>query len=477
MGTLHEGAVKAGRPSSTGLLLLVVSLAVFVSVLNSSMVNVVVPVIGEDFGAGGSRVGWVITAFLLTYAVSIPLYGRISDFYSLRSVYAFGLALFAVGSLASALAPSLPLLVVGRIIQAAGGAAVPALAAVAVTEALPPGERGTALGLITSSVGVGAAVGPVVGGLVETFLSWHYLFYGSMALALVLIPASLRVLPDGDRKGEGSFDVIGGVLLGLSAGLFLFGITQGQAAGFGHVSSWGSFLGAALTGAGFCLRITSVAYPFVSPALFGNRAYVAAAVSGFFAMLANVSTLVMVPLLITSANGLSAGTAGLVLSPGALVLAVLSPMTGRLSDRVGVRAPIFSGLVIMVLSALFISTFGAGGSPLLVALGVMGAGAGFAFVNSPVVNAAANALEEDEVGVGLGIFQGAFFLGGGTGPAVVGAFLAARQEAGAGAINPLHHLGAAPFSDAFLVISASALISIVAATGIRAAEKTTKEAA
>ncbi|MDQ3509717.1 MAG: MFS transporter [Actinomycetota bacterium] len=455
-------------PSSTRALLVVLILAVFVSVLNSSMVNVVVPVIGEEYGVGEAQVGWVITGFLLAYAISIPLYGRISDFYSIRNVYVIGLLVFALGSLVCALAPSLQILVLGRVIQAVGGAAVPALGIVAITKVLPPGERGGALGLIVSSVGAGAAVGPIVGGVVEEFIGWHYLFIGSLALALVLIPGAMRVLPNGGHEGDKNFDLTGGVLLGLAAGLFLFGITQGQVEGFGHASSWGSFIGSAASGVGFFWRINSVERPFVSPELFANRAYVAAVLVGFFLMLANVASLVMVPLLISDVNGLSPGVAGLVLTPGAIALAILSPMTGRLSDRIGVKKPILAGLAAMLASVVFLSTFGAGGSPYLVSAGMLGIGVGFAFANPPTVNAAANALASGEdVGVGLGIFQGLFFLGGGTGPAVIGAFLAARREGDSQAINPLYLLEAAPFSDAFLMMAASLVVSLIACSWLK----------
>jgi MFS transporter, DHA2 family, metal-tetracycline-proton antiporter len=257
------------------------------------------------------------------------------------------------------------------------------------------------------------------------------------------------------------------VLLGLAAGLFLFGITQGQGTGFGSPSSWGSFVGAALAAAGFVWRITAAEHPFVSPGLLRNRGYVAAVVVGFFSMLANVSCLVFVPLLVTQANGLSPGTAGLVLTPGAIALAVLSPVAGRLSDRRGFKSLVYAGLAVMLLSVLFISAFAAGGSAYLVAIGMLGVGVGFALTNSPNVNAAAAALPREETGVGLGIFNGLFFLGGGTGPAVAGAFLAARREAGAGAINPIYGLDAAPFSDAFLLLAAALLISLAATPGIR----------
>ena len=218
-------------------------------------------------------------------------------------------------------------------------------------------------------------------------------------------------------------------------------------------------MGAALAAVGFAWRITTASHPFVSPSLFKNTGFVAATMVGFFSMLANVSSLVFVPLLISTVNGLSSGAAALALTPGAVALAILAPFAGRLSDRIGFRAPVFAGLLAMLLSVLFLSTFGAGASPIVVAVGMLGLGAGFAFVNSPATNAAAAALGREEAGVGLGIYQALFFLGGGTGPAVIGAFLAARREAAVDALNPLYTLDAASFSDAFLVVGAALLLA------------------
>jgi DHA2 family metal-tetracycline-proton antiporter-like MFS transporter/DHA2 family florfenicol/chloramphenicol resistance protein-like MFS transporter len=441
--------------------------AVFVSVLNSSMVNVVVPVIGRDYGVSEAQVGWVITGFLLTFAIGIPLYGRAADVFSIRRAFMVGLVAFAAGSLICASAPSLGMLVFGRIVQGAGGAAIPALSSVSVAKILPPGERGTALGLIVSSVGIGAAVGPILGGTVGSLVGWHYLFIGTLILTVALIPAALYVLPDDSPEEARGFDLPGGILLGLAAGLFLFGITRGQVSGFGSAGSWGSFAGSALAALGFGWRIRRSAEPFVSPTLFENRAYVAAVIVGYFCMLANVSALVFVPLLVSEVNGLSPGQAGLVLTPGAVALAIISPLAGRWSDRIGVRPLIFVGLVTMLLSLLSISTFGAGATPVIASLGMLGVGTGFALANSPNINAAASSLRPEEVGAGLGIFNGAFFLGGATGPALIGAFLAARKEAEAGALNPLYALDAAAYSDAFLVLALALLISLVATLGLR----------
>jgi DHA2 family metal-tetracycline-proton antiporter-like MFS transporter/DHA2 family florfenicol/chloramphenicol resistance protein-like MFS transporter len=434
------------------------------------MVNVVIPVMRAEFGASAAQVGWIVTGYALAYAIGVPLYGRVSDLFGVRRVFVFGLLGFAAGGLICALARDFAVLVLGRTVQGIGGAVIPALASVAVAKMLPPGNRGAALGLVASSVGIGSSVGPVVGGAVGQLLGWRALFLGSLGLALLLIPFAQRVLPNGGSQDERRFDLAGGALLGLATGLFLLGITQGQVAGFGSFSSWGSFLSAACAAVGFIWRINRAPHPFVPPALFKNRAYVAAMLVGFFVMLANLSVLVFVSLLIVEVNELSAGAAGLVLTPGAVALAILSPLAGRLSDRAGVQPIIFAGLVIMALSILFLSTF-AGASPLLIAVGIVGVGAGFACIQSPLNNAAANALPNEAVGVGMGLFAGAFFLGAGTGPALIGAFLATRAEAGAGALNPLYTFDAAPFSDAFLAMLLALAVALIAAFRLRSVVK------
>jgi DHA2 family metal-tetracycline-proton antiporter-like MFS transporter/DHA2 family florfenicol/chloramphenicol resistance protein-like MFS transporter len=121
----------------------------------------------------------------------------------------------------------------------------------------------------------------------------------------------------------------------------------------------------------------------------------------------------------------------------------------------------------MALSVFFISAFGAGASPVLVSIGMLGIGTGLAFANPTTANAAANTLPAQEVGAGMGIFQGLLFLGSGTGPAVIGTILAARAEAGSGAVNPLYALDAAPYSDAFLAMALALIVALIAAFGLR----------
>jgi MFS transporter, DHA2 family, metal-tetracycline-proton antiporter len=461
----HQAAMASNQPS-TRLFLTVVVSAILVTTLTGSMITVVLPIIRAEFAASAAQIGWVVTGYVLAYAIGVPLYGRISDLWGVRRVFVFGLLGFALGGLICALAPSLAVLVAGRTLQGIGGAAVPALASVAVAKVLPPGQRGGALGLTASSVGIGSSIGPIVGGIGGQLLGWRALFVGSLLLMLLVIPLAQRVLPNDGATGERRFDLLGGVLLGSSAALLLWGITQGQALGFAAAASWGSFVAAALSLAGFVWRIKRAEHPFVPPALFRHRAYVATLLVGFCAMLASLSALVFTPLLLVEVNGLAPGTAGLVLTPAAVVLALLSPLTGRLSDRIGGRPIIVAGLGIMALALLWLATV-AGAAPLLVGVGMIGMGVGSACIQSPLNNAATTALPRDAMGGGMGIFVGTFFLGGGTGPALVGAWLAARQAAAASALLPWYRFDAAPFSDAFLALTLAPLVALVAALGLR----------
>ena len=465
---------KAARGKrNTRLLLAVVVAAILISVLNQTFTNVVVPDIQRDYGVTQAQAGWVITGYLLVFAVGIPLYGRIADMYSLRRVFSLGLLVLAVGSLVCALAPSLPLLVAGRIVQAAGASAIPALGFASVAKALPPGERGMALGLLSSSVGIGASVGPVVGGFVAGFTSWHVLFFVTLVMGIALIPGALRVLP-GPMNGNDAptgffaalhhFDVPGGLSLALAAGLALFGVTQGQVLGFGSPVVWVSVGLALASAAFFAVRIKSAPEPFVSPGLFRNRGFVAASVVGFFMMFANVGSLVLAPLLLSEVNGLSAAGIGLVLAPGAVAVAVLSPVAGRLSDKFGSRLLVRAGLVVVAASTFFLSAVSVGGTPAVVSLGLLGQGIGFAAINSPNANAAAAVLSRAQSGVGLGIYQMLFFLGGGFGPAIGATFLALRD--GTEALNPVYAGEATAFSDAFLLLALSVLIALLASSGL-----------
>ncbi|MFC6880867.1 MULTISPECIES: MFS transporter [Actinomadura] len=458
------------RARSGPALLAVLTPAMLVTVIASDMVNLVLPSIGTEFRASEAELAWVVTGFLLVFSIGIPLYGRVSDRVSLRRLFGFALPTYAVGGLVCAVAPDLLVLVLGRIVMGVGAAGIPVLSIIAVTRLMPADKRGTGIGVVSAATGVGTAAGPAVGGGIGELLGWPALFWLMLAAALVLLPAALRVLPGDVPAGTARFDLPGGILLGLGAGLVLFGITQAQVSGFAAPSSWGSLVAAAAALALFGWRSVRVAEPFVPPALFANRVYRTAVLVAFLAMIVNLGGLVFVPLLVVDVNGLSAGEGALVMIPAGAAVAVLSPFIGRLADGIGTRPLVLAGLAAMGLFTLSLSTFAGGASAVPAAIGMFGLSVGFILVVTPIISAAAGALPPEEVGVGLGILQGAQFLGAGAGPALLGVLVTARERSGGDAVNPLHSgHHAAAYSDAFLAVAGVVVLAAFIAFRMRPA--------
>lgn len=465
--TASEPLQKQG---STSLLIPLFALSVLVAAITVDMVNPVLPLIGEQLEASEAQVSWVVSGIALMLAIGVPMYGRMSDLFDLKTLYAYAVSILTAGSLICAAAPNLTVLVLGRIVQGAGMAAFPVLSVVAISAVVPPGKRGGALGVIAGSIGVGTAGGPIFGGAVGQLWGWPSLFWATFALSLLVLIGTVCAMPAirpvRDKNGRRSFDLIGGALFGLTAGLLLFGITQGETAGFASFGAWGSLAGSLASLTGFIWRTRTAAQPFVPPALFANRSYVCSVIVAVFSMFAYFAVLVYVPLLVVEVNGLSPGQAGMLLLPGGAAVAVVSPLAGRLSDRLGTRLMLITGVAVMGLSTLYLSTFASGASPIWVSLGVLGAGIAFALTNSPANNAAVDALAKEQVGVGMGIFQGALYLGAGAGASMIGALLSARRDT-LQALNPLYTLEATAYSDAFLAAAASAAVALIAAFGLR----------
>ncbi|WP_419993545.1 MFS transporter [Streptomyces boninensis] len=439
----------------------------------ADMVSLLLPRIATEFSTSTAQAAWVVTGFLLACAIGIPVYGRLADRFSLRRLFTVALVVFGAGSLICALAPSLVVLVVGRIVMGAGGAAIPVLAIVSAARLLSGREAAVGIGFLGASAGVGTAAGPAVGGILGDALGWSALFWLMTVAALALVPAVRRVLTDATPDDRRSIDLLGGVLLGGGVGLGLFGVTRIESAGLGSPTSWGSMAAGAVLAALFIWRIRTAGHPFVPPALFANRGYVAAVMVIFLAMTVNLATLVLVPILLINEGGLTPTEGSLVMIPGGLALAATSPLAGRISGR-GSRGTdagtlIVTGLAVLGGSMLLLSTLAAGDSPVLAGVAVFALGAGFAVVVTLTTTAVSQLLPPEQVGVGVGIFQGAQFLGAGVGPAVFSALLSARLGSADDAVNPLHTDAAPAYSDTFLALAAVAVLAVLAALRLRRA--------
>ena len=438
--------------------LLIICIALFAGVLNASALGVMLPDIAADLSVDTAQLGWVMTGFLLVYGIAIPFYGRLADRYGTKPLFLLGISIFPIGSLVCALAPNFETLVLGRIVQAGGGAAVPGLGMTLASLAYGPDSRGKALGILAATIGAGSAVGPLLGGVLSESLGWQSIFIFNAGTVL-LVPAALRILPADGARASGSTDFWGG------AGLGMMVVGALLAPSMGVRSGWLT-LPVLLGGALFIIGLLVLAYrqkkassPFIPREFLRNRKYLSLTGMSFVVMAANLAVLIGLPILMTTFHGLSSIQVGLVMLPGAVSSSVFGVLAGRFTDRKGGQLPMRAGAPIMLFAVLGLSTW-SGESLWAVAAFAGLLGAGFALVNTPLAATISKIMHGPMLASALSINSMLFFLGGSFGATLLIAVTAARGASGSGALNPLHSGAAAGFSDGFLILTAPALAAL-----------------
>lgn len=416
--------------------------AVFFSVLNGTMFNVAVPDIAGDFQLSPTEASWVVSGFVLVFALGSVSYGKLADLYPVRSLISIGLLLFNCGSLLGFLSASYPGLLFARLVQAAGASAIPALAMYTATRFVPPAVRGRTLGAVSSTVAFATGVGPLVGGSIAGALHWRYLFLFSLA-TLLAIPLFRRTLPK-EPPRPGGFDLLGGLLLGASVCALLLYVTQNRPL---------ALLLALLALAGLIWRLRRAARPFIAPELFRDRRYCGALLTAFLALSAVFGMMFHIPLLMRALHGLGTIGIGWVIFPGAMSAALLGMVAGVLADRWGSVRVVQIGLLLLVGGFLLLSC-AAAAPPAILALVLIGVYAGFAGIHASLAKTVSLLLPPQHSGVGLGVYNLSFFLAGAFGAAFTSRLLEAW--AATPALTPLGE-GAAASSNIFLLSALTAL--------------------
>jgi DHA2 family metal-tetracycline-proton antiporter-like MFS transporter len=196
---------------------------VFFSVLNGTMFNVSIPDIAADFSLMPSEVSWVMTAYIITFALGTVTYGKLADIFPMKNLITLGLLLLSAGSVIGVFAKWYPMLIAARFVQASGGSSIPALAMLIATQYFPSDIKGRVLGVLASTVAFSAGVGPIIGGYITGTFHWRYLFLFSLA-TLVAIPFFRKNLPDEEKRGRG-FDLPGALLMGGGVAALLLFVT------------------------------------------------------------------------------------------------------------------------------------------------------------------------------------------------------------------------------------------------------------
>ncbi|WP_213739859.1 MFS transporter [Bradyrhizobium sp. dw_411] len=390
-------------PRTNWTTLLGVSLASFVGCIDFTIVNTAIPEIQAGLGASVSEAQWVVTLFVMALSAFMVVTGRLADLYGRRKALYAGMAVFGIASIGAGAAPSIEVLIAFRFAQGAGVAALYTASAAIVSNAFTEQERGRAIGLLFAANGIGLAIGPVAGGLLVGFLGWRWVFFVNvpfLVLSAALCLASVR--ESRDETDTNAIDWYGVGLL--TAGLFclLLGITQGMDWG------WTSLPTLAAIGGGLCLLAlfvlveSRVAAPLVQFGLFANRRFAAAGVATFALAFFYCSAFFLMPLYLSVVRGYDSMLTGFMLLPTSALVALTSPLVGRLADKYGPARLLVAGLSLLAVSAGLQMMFSGGSNIALVIVAFMVMGLGWGCILGPSTVAALASVPERLGGVAMG---------------------------------------------------------------------------
>jgi EmrB/QacA subfamily drug resistance transporter len=378
---------------SRWLVLTTVGIGTFMSALDGSVVNTLLPVLSHALQTSIAGIEWVTTIYLLVISGLLLSVGRAGDLFGHKRLFLAGFALFVVGSALCGLANSAHTLVAMRVIQALGAAMLMATSPAILTRSFPSRQRGRALGAQGTFTYLGLTVGPSLGGWLAQAFGWRSVFYINVPVGIAAIALAMRSIGDDHvAKAEERFDFLG-------AGVFTAGlVTLMIALNQGHAWGWGSPLTVGVLVAGLALLAAFIQVersrpaPMLDLSLFGSRTFSASAASALLNYSCVYAVTFVLPFLLIQGRGLGTAQAGLVLTAQPIVMAVVAPISGTLSDRIGSRGLATVGMVLLAAGLVLLALLTAHGSleALAGALAVVGLGVGI-FVspnNSALMGAA-----------------------------------------------------------------------------------------
>lgn len=402
---MRPGTVRRGTPAGRWLLAATV-LGSGMAFLDGTVVNVALPAIGRDLGAGLSGLQWTLDAYLLTLGALLLLGGALGDRYGRRRVFEIGLVAFSAASALCGLAPTKELLVAARAVQGVGGALLVPGSLALLSASFHPDDRGPAVGAWSGLAGAFSALGPFLGGWLVDAVSWRWVFLINLPVAVLtvwIVRAHVPESRDPAAVGAGRLDLPGAATATLGLAGVVFALIEGSAHGASAPVVGAGLVGAAALVA-FPLLERDRAHPLVPLGLFRSPQFSGANATTLAVYGAFAGALFLFVVHLQEGLGYSALEAGSAMLPVTLLLLLLSASAGRLSQRIGPRLPMTAGPLVAGAGLLLLSDVGPGTSyPTGILPGVIVFGVGLAMTVAPLTAAVMAAVEERHLGVGSGI--------------------------------------------------------------------------
>ena len=446
--------------------------ALFMIMLDNTVVNVALPSIQRDLDASISGLEWTVNGYTLSFAVLLATGGRLGDIFGRRRMFLLGVIIFALSSATAGLAQNSTDLVISRVVQGVGAALMMPATLSIVTHAFPPQERGKAMGTWAGVSGLALAVGPVVGGLLTEHVSWRAIFYLNIPVAVGAVLAALFAVRESRDSTVGrEVDFAGVAVLTGSLTALILALVEGNAWGWGSTEIVALLVGAGIGLVAFVAIELRVKVPMVEFRFFADRNFLGAVVVALIISFAMLGVFFFLALYMQDILHYSPLEAGVRFLPSTLMIVALAPIAGRMADRFGPRWLIVAGLLTLTASLYSFTGIAVDSSYLDLLPGFMLLGIGIAITMSPMTSAAMNAVAVEKAGIASGVLSMFRMVGGSLGVAITGAIFQ-------GAVGTANFASATPqdFVDALskaMEVSAAVTLSgaLFAAVAIRAKQK------
>lgn len=386
------------------LVLIAIGMSTFMSALDTSVVNIVLPVVNKSFNSEIATVEWVVIIYLLFVSGLLLSFGRLGDIRGHKSIFLIGFSIFIISSALCGGAPSIGALITFRGIQAIGAAMLAANSPAILTTNFPASQRGQALGLQATMTYLGLTVAPSLGGWLTDLISWRAVFYINVPVGLLaFILAWLFIPQDKDSGSRERFDIPGALLFLVGLVSLLLALNQGYSWGWSSPPIIGLLVFSVIFLTSFVYIEKKSSSPVLDLKLFRNKVFSAATASSILNYIAVFSILILLPFYLLQGRGMSTSQAGLILTIQPIVMAIVAPISGSLSDRIGTRIPTVAGMIVLASGILMMSTMGPNSPIYLVAiaLGIIGFGTG-TFI-SPNNSAIMGSATRERQGIAAGI--------------------------------------------------------------------------
>jgi EmrB/QacA subfamily drug resistance transporter len=403
-----------------------VAFGLFMIMLDNTIVNVALPSIQRDLLIGVSKLEWIVNGYALTFAVLMLTGGKLADLLGRRRIFVAGLAVFTVSSLVCGLASSAEMLIGARVVQGVGAAFMSPATLSIITATFPRRERGMALGIWAGVSAMALAIGPLVGGVITEHISWSWIFFINVPIgALGIIVARIAIDESRDTSVEQRLDLPGLLVSAVALFALTFALIEGNSYGWTSVPIVSLFVVAFAGLALFVLLELRQRAPMLDLSLFRNATFAGANAVMLLVGLAMFGVFFFVSLFVQNILGYSATEAGATFLPMTILVVLVAPLAGKLSDRVGSRWPMGAGMVLLTSSLLVFSRLDAASSYWNLLPALLLGGAGMALAMTPTTAAVMGSVSVDKAGVGSAVLNSMRQVGGSLGIAMMGAIVAA----------------------------------------------------